>query len=119
MGTLDAPTTESISFSIGADDMAFAYLDGKVVCDLGGVHGSTAGTCVSPFDISAGAHDLDVFFVDINQSQAGLSFDVITSGVTTSGGGGTTAPEPSSLLLAGMGIATLLAFQSRRRFPRR
>lgn len=113
-GTLDAPSTESISFSIGADDMAFAFLDGKEVCDLGGVHGSSAGTCVSPFDISAGAHDLDVFFVDINQVQSGLSFDVITSGVTTSGGG-STAPEPSSFYLAGIGLAMLLVVQQRRR----
>lgn len=113
-GTLDAPTTETISFSIGADDMAFAFLDGKAVCDLGGVHGSTAGTCVSPFDISAGTHSLDVFFVDINQVQAGLTFDVETSGVTTSGGGGA-APEPSSLYLAGVGLAMLLVAQQRRR----
>lgn len=118
-GTLDAPTTESISFSIGADDMAFAYLDGQVVCDLGGVHASTPGTCVSPFDIAAGPHDLDVFFVDINQVQSGLSFDVITSGVTTSGGGPASAPEPSSLFLAGIGIASLLVAESRRRRPRR
>src|SRR4029077_15033404 len=34
-----ANTTEIASFSIGADDMAFAYLDGHVVCDLGGIHG--------------------------------------------------------------------------------
>ena len=34
-GTIDVPTTEKISFSIGADDSAFAYLDGQVVCDLG------------------------------------------------------------------------------------
>lgn len=119
MGTLDAPSTELIQFSIGADDMAFAFLDGKAVCDLGGVHGSTAGTCVSPFDISAGTHDLEVFFVDINQVQSGLSFDVITSGVTTTGGGAPSAPEPSSLFLAGIGIATLLVFQSRRRSARR
>jgi hypothetical protein len=100
--------------------MAFAYLDGKVVCGLGGVHGSTAGTCESPFDISAGPHDLEVFFVDINQVQSGLSFDVITSGVTTSGGNPVpSAPVPSSFFLAAIGTATLLLFQQRRRFLRR
>lgn len=114
-GTLDAPATELISFGIGADDMAFAYLDGKVVCDLGGVHGSIAGTCVSPFDISAGTHALDVFFVDINQVQSGLSFDVETSGVTTTGDTPPSAPEPSSFFLAGIGVAMLLVVHRRRR----
>jgi hypothetical protein len=47
-GTISVPETEQISFNIGADDMAFAYLDGQIVCDLGGVHGSTAGTCATP-----------------------------------------------------------------------
>jgi hypothetical protein len=96
-GTLDAPTKETISFSIGADDMAFAYLDGQVVCDLGGVHASTAGTCVTPFTIAAGDHTLQVFFVDINESQAGLSFSVNTQGVTTTGGVAT--PEPATPVL--------------------
>ena len=44
--TVPANTSESISFSIGADDMAFAYLDSQVICDLGGVHPSAAGTCI-------------------------------------------------------------------------
>ena len=68
--------------------MAFAYLDGTVVCDLGGVHGDSAGACVTPFNISAGPHNLEVFFVDINNVQSGLTFDVTTAGVTTTGGGG-------------------------------
>jgi hypothetical protein len=95
-GTLYAPTTELISFSIGADDMAFAYLDGQIVCDLGGVHADTAGTCVSPFDIAQGTHDLEVFFVDINNVQSGLSFGVTTEGVTTAA-----VPEPTTLALFG------------------
>ena len=101
-GTLDAPTTETINFSIGADDMAFAYLDGQVVCDLGGVHASTTGTCTAGFPISAGSHSLEVFFVDINNVQSGLSFDVSTEGVTTTG----TVPEPPSVALM---LAALMA----------
>lgn len=101
-GTLIVPanTSETVSFNIGADDMAFAYLNGKVVCDLGGVHPDSAGTCVSPMTLSTGTYTLDVFFVDINQVQAGLTFGVNTSGITTTG----TTPEPGTLGLIGLGI---------------
>ncbi|HLJ42565.1 MAG TPA: PEP-CTERM sorting domain-containing protein [Candidatus Acidoferrales bacterium] len=96
-----ANTSESISFNIGADDMAFAYLDGQVVCDLGGVHASTSGTCTTA-TIGAGSHSLDVFFVDINQVQSGLTFGVNTSNITTTPGGVT--PEPGTLTLLGFGL---------------
>ena len=105
-GTLNVtnPGGEQISFSIGADDMAFAYLDGKVVCDLGGIHADSPGTCVTPFNIAAGAHNLQVFFVDLNTVQSGLTFDVTTQDVTV-----TPVPEPSTWLLMGMGLFGVLA----------
>lgn len=101
-GNLNVPTTELISFSIGADDSAFAYLDGNVVCDLGGVHAYTPGTCVTPFNISAGSHTLQVFFDDLNAVQSGLYFDVTTQGVTTTPS--VPVPEPPSLALLGLGL---------------
>lgn len=102
-GSLTVPsgTTETISFNIGADDMAFAYLNGQVVCDLGGVHGDAPGTCVSPMTLTTGTYSLDVFFVDINQTQSALTFGINTSGITTTG----TTPEPGTLTLLGLGLA--------------
>lgn len=97
-GTLYAPTTELISFGIGSDDSSFAYLDGTLVCDDGGVHAFSYGSCVSPFDISAGDHTLELFYDDLNPVQAGLYFAVTTEGVTV------TAPEPGSLTLLGIGL---------------
>jgi hypothetical protein len=41
-GTITAPSTEQLSFNIGSDDMAFAYIDNQLVCSDGGVHGSTS-----------------------------------------------------------------------------
>ncbi len=78
-GTIDAPATETLAFNIGSDDMAFAYIDGQLVCSDGGVHGSTSVPCTTP-SVSAGNHTFDLFFVDINQSQSGLTFSITTLG---------------------------------------
>ncbi len=94
-GTIDAPTAETLSFSIGSDDMAFAYIDGQIVCSDGGVHGSPSVPCTTP-TVSAGDHSFDLFFVDINQTQAGLTFSINSTGVTTS-----PPPSPSLCCLSG------------------
>jgi hypothetical protein len=105
-GSLIVPpnTSEIASFSIGADDMAFAYLDGHVVCDLGGIHGTLPGSCATA-TLGPGSHSLEVFFVDINQRQSGLLFGVDPSPISTT-------PEPATLTLLALGLAA--AFAKRR-----
>ena len=112
-GTINAPTSESISFSIGSDDMAFVYLDGSIVCDDGGVHASASVPCTSAV-ISAGDHTIDLFYVDINQVAAALDFSITTEGVTTAP---SAVPEPSTLLMLGTGLVGI-AETIRRRLVR-
>jgi fibro-slime domain-containing protein len=99
--TLDVPTEESISFSVGADDVAFVYLDGSIVCDLGGLHADSPGTCTSGM-LSPGNHSLELFYADLKNTQAELTFDVTTTGVS-----GSPTPEPGTLLLLGTALAGL------------
>jgi fibro-slime domain-containing protein len=104
-GTITAPTSESLTFSLDSDDMAFVYIDNQLVCSDGGVHGVAPGTCITDA-IGAGSHTFDLFFVDINNSGAALDFSITTAGVTTAPTGPTsTVPEPGTLMLLGTGLA--------------
>jgi fibro-slime domain-containing protein len=121
--TLTPKTSESVSFSIGADDVAFAYLNGQVICDLGGVHPDSPGTCTTGLLNAGTANTLEVFYADLRPSAAAFSFSIETTnvgvcssncGTTTPPGGGTSVPEPATFGLMGLGFA-VLGFARRRR----
>jgi hypothetical protein len=110
--TLNVPTQESISFTIGADDVAFAYLDGSIVCDLGGVHANSPGVCTSGV-LNPGTHTVKLFFADLENVGSALTFNVTTADVT-----GTGTPEPGTMALLGTALVGLGAIARCRARPR-
>jgi hypothetical protein len=110
-------TTETVSFSVGADDVAFAYLNGMIVCDLGGVHPDSPGTCTTGVLNGGSNNVLEIFYADLRPAAAAFSFGMVTNNVSvcppgTSGPNCSPistkgVPAPDTLSLIGL---SLLAF---------
>lgn len=95
------------SVTVGSDDDAFVYVNGKYVGGNPGVHGVETNT----FDFSplAGANSIEVFYADRAQTGASLSFNV--SNIVTSA-----VPEPATWAMMLVGLGGLgVAMRSRRR----
>jgi hypothetical protein len=97
-GMIDVPVEETVSFSVGADDDAFLYVGGDLVCSLGGVHGVSPATCTTQ-TLTPGDYSVELFYADIHQTGAGVYFDLTTADVTTTPT--PSVPEPVSLALLG------------------
>ena len=107
-GILYVPTAETVSFSIGADDSAFLYVDRVNVASIGGIHGPTSTTYTTSV-LSVGYHYLNLYYADLNTTGAVLNLSLTTSNATI------TAPEPSALSMFAVGTLGLAGYQIRRR----
>jgi fibro-slime domain-containing protein len=104
-GVFNLPSPGTATFTLGADDDAWLFVDGQLVVDNGGVKAlNYAPTTVS--GLTAGAHQVDLFFADRHTTQSAIVFgaDVELSPI----------PEPASLALLGLGAPALLAIRRRK-----
>ena len=112
-GTLVVPVAESVTFTFGADDDAFLYLDGKTISQEEGIHGVTAAP-VTTETLAAGSYSLELFYTDRHQTGAGLYFSVDTSDVSVSPPPSVPEPAPIALMMAGLGAFAAVRLRARR-----
>ena len=109
-GNFVLPSAESVTFTLGSDDDSFLYVDGTNIAQLGGIHGVANINPVTS-TLSAGSHSFKLFYVDRQQTGAGLNFSINTSGLTVT----PPVPEPASLPVLGSGVIGLVLLARRRR----
>ncbi len=104
-GTFDLAAPGSATFTLGADDDAWLFIDGQLAVDCGGVKSlSAAPTVVS--GLSAGTHTVDLFFADRNTVQSGIQFSANIELRPV--------PEPMTMLLLVLGLVGLAGVSRRK-----
>lgn len=97
-GTLHLDGSSTVTFSLGADDDAFLFVDGTSLLQLGGIHDPTPVSVTSSV-LGGGDHQIQLFYADRNKTQAVLNFNI--TAVTNA------VPEPTTwaMMIVGFGLA--------------
>ncbi len=105
-GSFNLASASVVTFTLGADDDAFFYVDGTLVTGLGGVHANSPAPTNS-VTLGAGSHSIDLFYADRYRTQAALNFGLDSTGIVP-------APEPAPIALLSVGLVALGLVRRRR-----
>jgi hypothetical protein len=102
-GQFNLASPGTVTFSIGADDDAFIYIDDVYMGGLGGIHAISGLTSFTSASLGSGVHDVEIFYADQDQVAASLAFSSGDTVITPT----SPTPEPGSLALLGTGILAI------------
>jgi fibro-slime domain-containing protein len=106
-GSFYVAEDKSYTYSMGSDDDSWLFIDDGLVLDLGGVHGLTYDSYT--VSLTAGYHEIDIFFAERHTVQSGFQLNFFSDLEPTP-----TIPEPTTLMLLGVGLAGLGIARRRR-----
>jgi len=98
-GDFSLSSSSVVKFTLGSDDDSFIYVDGQLIGQNPGIHGVSVVEFDSPM-LGTGAHTIDVFFADREDTGAYLSLNLLSTDVTITPG----VPEPGSWAMLAAGL---------------
>ena len=103
-GNFTLASASTVDFDLGSDDDSFIYIDGVLFGQNPGIHGVTTVDFTTP-TLSAGTHQLKVFYADRQNTGAflSLSLDAKSSGIVITP---PAVPEPATwaMFIGGFGL---------------
>lgn len=113
-GHLSVGSAGTYTFALNSDDGSRLFIDNVMVVDNGGDHGPM--TVANSTFLSAGVHPFEVQFKETGGGESGVDLN-LPEGVRITGAlDNGQAPEPTSLVLLGVGGLGLLGYRLRRRY---
>ncbi len=107
-GTFYVGADQTYNYQMGSDDDSWLFIDSDLRLDLGGVH-ALAMTSDDVY-LTAGYHTIDIFFAERHVSESGFRLNFFSDLEPTP----PSVPEPTTLLLFGVGLIGLSARRFRK-----